>query len=307
MQEGNQPPTSQTDAPAANSAGVKSPKAARDQRASVQNHLMFSEIRDGIVIMRDGSLRMVILCSAVNFDLKSAQEQDAIEFAYQGFLNGLHFPVQIVIRSRKLDLDAYLEKLDKLEAEQDNQLLAGLMEDYIYNVRNLLQEVNIMNKEFYMVVPLYIGQVSHESIVTKVGNLLKPNQDVTQSNQQYDQNKRDLIQRTNLVAQGLAQMGVRAVVLSTQELVELFYTAYNLDEAQSQSLIDTDDMTTAAVTRGPRPPEKMPAAPASALNQTEDVPLDLFEQAHQGAPSPTQQARDEAADANQANPTGGAQ
>src|SRR3990167_224426 len=100
--------------------------------------------------MRDGSLRMVIMCSPVNFDLKSPQEQDSIEFAYQGFLNSLHFPVQIVVRSRKIDLDGYIAKLEQAEAEQENQLLAGLMEDYIYNIKALLDEVNIMKKEFYV-------------------------------------------------------------------------------------------------------------------------------------------------------------
>ncbi len=279
MQEGNQ--TQPNTAPGHGKGANQSAKAARDQRASVQNHLMFSEIKDGIVIMRDGSLRMIILCSAVNFDLKSTQEQDAIEYAYQGFLNGLHFPIQIVVRSRKLDLDGYLERLEKLEAEQDNQLLAGLMEDYIYNIRSLLTEVNIMNKEFYVVVPLYVGQVSRENIVSKMSALLKPNQDLTQTTAQYEQNKRDLLQRTNLVAQGLAQMGIRAVVLSTQELVELFYTAYNIDEAQSQSLISTGDITTPVVMRGPRPAGQEPASPASANPQTEEAPLDLFEQAKQ--------------------------
>ncbi len=285
MQEGNQNQVAGKGEnapahPAAPQSSGQTAKAARDQRVSVQNHLMFSEIKDGIVVMRDGSLRMVIMASAVNFDLKSPQEQDAIEFAYQGFLNGLHFPVQIVVRSRKLDLDGYLNKLDNLKAEQDNQLLAGLMDDYIYNIRNLLNDVNIMTKEFYVIVPLFVTQVSKENLGNKLSALLKPNKDVSQTATQFDQNKRDLIQRTNLVAQGLAQMGVRAVVLSTQELVELFYTAYNIDESQTQSLIKTDDLTAPVVVRAPRPPEKMPAAPNSSIYQKETPPPDLFEQAH---------------------------
>lgn len=285
MQEGNQNQAAGGGSnapaqPAAPQSSGQTAKAAKDQRVSVQNHLMFSEIKDGIVVMRDGSLRMVIMASAVNFDLKSPQEQDAIEFAYQGFLNGLHFPIQIVVRSRKLDLDGYLAKLDNLKAEQDNQLLAGLMDDYIYNIRNLLNDVNIMTKEFYVIVPLFVTQVSKQNLTTKLSALVKPNQDVSQTASQFDQNKRDLIQRTNLVAQGLAQMGVRAVVLSTQELVELFYTAYNIDESQTQSLIKTDDLTAPVVVRAPRPAEKMPAVPNSSIYQKETPPPDLFEQAH---------------------------
>lgn len=246
------PPTGVTAPPTAQKPSDQTPKKARDQRASVQNHLMFSEIKDGIVVMRDGSLRMVIVCSPLNFDLKSSREQDAIEFAYQSFLNGLHFPIQIIVRSRKLDLDNYLENLEKLQADQENELLAGLMEDYIYNIRGLLTEVNIMKKEFYVIVPLFVTQISRDNLMTKLQKLLKPNQDVSQTTTQFEERKRDLIQRTNMVSQGLAQLGVRAAVLSTQELIELFYSAYNIDESQNQSLINVSDITSPVITQGRR-------------------------------------------------------
>jgi len=97
--------------PAGRSAGRG--RAERDERQSVQNHLLFSEVRDGIIIMRDWSLRMIIMATALNFDLKSPQEQDAIEYSFQAFLNGLHFPIKIVVQSRKLDLTDYLNKLDR--------------------------------------------------------------------------------------------------------------------------------------------------------------------------------------------------
>ena len=235
-------------------ASVTPPKNAKDQRASTQNHLMFSEIRDNIVIMRDGSLRMVVMASPLNFDLKSAREQDAIEYAYQGFLYGLHFPVQIIVRSRKIDLENYLTKLETLQAEQENQLLAGLMEDYIYNIRGLLEDVNIMSKHFFVVVPYYVQAVTKDNIVSKIGGLLKPSEDVVQTSADYETHKKDLVQRTSIVAQGLAQMGVRAAVLTTQELVELYYGSYNIEEAQNQPLADTNDLNTPIVERrGPNP------------------------------------------------------
>src|SRR5665213_898314 len=120
--------------------------SARNTGKSTQNSLLISEIKDGVVVMRDGSLRAVILGSAINFDLMSSQEQDAVEFAYQGFLNSLHFPIQISIRSRRIDLDGYIEKLQTMQTEQSNQLLALLMEDYIANIKALVEEVNIMDK-----------------------------------------------------------------------------------------------------------------------------------------------------------------
>jgi hypothetical protein len=265
---------------------ITPPKEVKDQRTSTQNHLMFTEIKDGIVVMRDGSLRMVVLASALNFDLKSPQEQDAIEFAYQGFLNGLHFPIQIVIRSRKLELDGYLENLEVLQANQENPLLAGLMEDYIYNIRGLLEQVNIMNKEFYIVVPYYLDIASKkkDNAGFKLANLFKTNTDTMQTTEMFEQRKRDLIQRTNLVAQGLAQLGIRAAVLSTQEITELFYTAYNQEEATNQNLVDIEQMTTPVVERGDADPE-----PYLGPEQQEPEPADLYSAAQaQQTPQPQQ-------------------
>jgi hypothetical protein len=256
---------------------ITPPKEVKDQRASTQNHLMFTEIKDGIVVMRDGSLRMVVLASALNFDLKSPQEQDAIEFAYQGFLNGLHFPIQIIVRSRKLELDGYLENLELLQANQENPLLAGLMEDYIYNIRGLLDQVNIMNKEFYVIVPYYLDVLvkKKDNAGFKLASLFKTNTDTQQTTEMFEQRKRDLIQRTNLVAQGLAQLGIRAAVLSTQEITELFYTSYNQEEAINQNLVDIDKLTTPVIERGDAPPE-----PYSGPENREPEPDDLFSAAH---------------------------
>src|SRR6476620_10532382 len=98
---------------------------------STQNTLQIAEIRDGIIIMNDGSFRSVIMAKSINFDLMSPQEREAVEYSYQGFLNSLYFPIQIFIRSQKVDLRPYIEKLDKIRTEHDNMLLALLMEDYI--------------------------------------------------------------------------------------------------------------------------------------------------------------------------------
>lgn len=122
---------------------------------STQNTLLISEIRDGIVIMSDGSFRAVVMVKSINFDLMSPQEQEAIEFGYQGFLNSLYFPVQIFLRSQKVDLQPYIEKLDKIRTEHDNMLLAMLMEDYITYIDQLAMQTNIMDKKFYIVIPYF--------------------------------------------------------------------------------------------------------------------------------------------------------
>ena len=168
----------------------------------------------------------------------------------------LHFPVQICIQSRRIDLDGYLEKLDQLLADQANPLLAGLMEDYIYNIRDLLNVANIMDKKFFVIVPLYLGEVTKENVFKQLGATFAKPQNTTQTEAQFNEHKNEIIQRTNMVAQGLASIGVRVAVLKTQEIIELFYSSYNVDESQSQALVDTQNMTVPYVEReggNPRP------------------------------------------------------
>src|SRR5690242_13079078 len=122
---------------------------AKTNPNSTQNVLQIAEIRDGIVIMNDGSFRSVVMAKSINFDLMSPQEQEAVEYSYQGFLNSLYFPIQIFVRSQKVDLQPYIAKLDKIRSEHDNMLLAMLMEDYIQYIDQLSQQTNIMDKKFY--------------------------------------------------------------------------------------------------------------------------------------------------------------
>src|SRR4051812_31950835 len=127
-------------------AGVAKP-LVKSNPNSTQNTLQIAEIRDGVVIMSDGSFRSVIMVKSINFDLMSPQEQEAVEYSYQGFLNSLYFPVQIFIRSQKVDLQPYIEKLDKIRTEHDNMLLAMLMEDYITYIDQLSQQTDNMDKK----------------------------------------------------------------------------------------------------------------------------------------------------------------
>ena len=240
---------------------------------STQNHLNFAAVKDGIVIMRDGSLRMIIICSPTNYDLKSASEKEAIEFAYQGFLNGLHFPIQISIQSRRIDLDGYINQLEQNLADQTNPLLAELMDDYIFNLRDLLNEVNIMDKKFFVIVPYYVAESNRGNVFKQLAGVLKKPEDVVQTDSQFNDRKSDLIQRTNMVAQGLASIGVRAAVLRTQEIIELFYGSYNVEESQNQTLIETQEITTPLVTRQGGPAEMQKPA------IKEQEPADLFQSA----------------------------
>jgi hypothetical protein len=122
---------------------------------SSQNSLLFSEMRENMIIMNDGSFRAIVECQSINFDLMSSREREGVEFSYQNFLNSLHFPVQVLIRSRRVDIGPYIDRLLDIRRSQDNMLLNVLMDDYINFIDILAQEANIMDKKFYIIVPYY--------------------------------------------------------------------------------------------------------------------------------------------------------
>ncbi len=228
-------------------------EAAKASKPSTQDSLLIAEIRDGVVVMRDGSLRAVIMGSAINFDLMSASERDSVEYAYQNFLNSMHFPIQILIKSQKIDLDGYIGKLQQLRTDQDNDLLALLMDDYIANIKALIEEVNIMDKQFYVVVPYFppvLNSMKSKNVATGLAGVFKKQAVTTLGETDFAAYKEELSQRVQLVSSGLGQIGVRNIPLNTQELIDLYYSAYNPDTAQNQKLVDAAQLQTAAVTKG---------------------------------------------------------
>ena len=224
---------------------------------STQNTLQIAEIRDGIVIMNDGSYRAVVMVKSINFDLMSPQEQEAVESSYQGFLNSLYFPIQIFIRSQKIDLQPYIAKLDKIRSEHDNMLLALLMEDYIGYMDNLSQLTNIMDKKFYVVIPFF-PVVNTQAAIDQSKNFLtgfgglfsKKDQHVTINEQDLENAKTELKNRVEAVLGGLRQASIQGLPLDTQELIELYYDTYNPDTATRQQLKQFDDLTVDVVTKG---------------------------------------------------------
>jgi hypothetical protein len=224
---------------------------------STQNALQIAEIRDGIVIMNDGTFRSVVMVKSVNFDLMSQQEQEAVEYSYQSFLNSLFFPVQIFIRSQKIDLQPYIEKLDKIRTEHDNMLLALLMEDYIHYIDNLSQQTNIMDKRFYVVVPYFptadVQKALNQSksfITGVVSMFSSKEQHVVINEADLENAKTELRNRVQSVLAGLLQAGIQGLPLDTQELIELYYDTYNPDTATRQQLKDFNQMTADVITKG---------------------------------------------------------
>lgn len=231
--------------------------ASKSNPNSTQNNLQIAEIRDGIVIMIDGSFRSVIMLKSINFDLMSPQEQEGVEFSYQGFLNSLYFPVQMFIRSQKVDIGPYIERLEKIRSEHDNMLLALLMDDYISYIDGMAANTNIMDKHFYLVIPYLPHEKSVKPSARSKGlldgmfGLFNP----TQTHVVIDENKLqeakdELKNRVQAALAGLMQCGVQGLPLDTQELIELYYDAYNPDTATRQQLANYEDLTAPVVTKG---------------------------------------------------------
>lgn len=224
---------------------------------STQNILQVAEVRDGIAIMSDGSFRSVVMIKSINFDLMSPQEREAVEAGYQGFLNSLYFPIQIFMRSQKVDIRPYIQRMDKIRAEHDNMLLAMMMDDYIGFIADISQQTNIMDKKFYVIIP-YFPKIDVQKAVTQSKNfftgltgIFKPKQQqVTINEQDLESGKTELRNRVQAVLNGLLQCGVQGLPLDTQELIELFYETYNPDTATRQQLKNFDELATPVITKG---------------------------------------------------------
>ena len=254
------PPPGQLPSPnqqLANPTPQAAPKK-KEGSTSTQNTLLFSEMRENMIIMNDGSFRSVVECQSINFDLMSSREREAIEFSYQNFINSLYFPVQILIRSRRVDIGPYLDRLAEIRRNQDNMLINVLMDDYMDFIEVLAQEANIMDKSFYIVVPYY--PAGDEKVLKQQAKRLfnslfggKSDTTVTKIDQTtYIKAKDEMKNRVDSVMSGLFQLGVKSRQLNTRELGELFYMSYNPDTSTREPLgtINPHELTTSYITKG---------------------------------------------------------
>jgi len=196
---------------------------------STQNFLEIDEIRESTLVLKTGQLRSVLMVSSANFALKSADEQQAIVSQFQNFLNSLDFPLQIVVQSRRLNITGYLDMLRKLQESQQNELLKVQTADYLAFVEQLIQGGSIMAKNFFVVVPFSLGEV--------VGGVLKEKKAEKPktgklAESQFQRMKSQLWQRMEFVALGLRRSGLQVVPLSSEELIELFWSSHHPQEAE---------------------------------------------------------------------------
>jgi len=197
---------------------------------SMQQHMDIAEIKDGVVVLKDNSLRVVLAVSSINFDLKSSTEQEAIIYSYQRFLNALDFPLQILITTRKFDIKPYLQMLERKKETERNILMRNQIDDYMKFVGELVNVSNIMSKLFYVVIPFYVIDSTKQGFFSKMTQSLQPQKEIYQRREQFETYKNQLYQRVEEVKESLSGSGVRMVPLNTQELIEMYYNYYNPSE-----------------------------------------------------------------------------
>jgi len=222
-------------------------KKTRDNAInSTQTHLRIGEVRDNILVLKNGGVRAILKTSSINFNLKSEQEQEAIIYSYQGFLNSLEFPIQILTRSKKLDIDDYLESVKSAGDKQENQLLKEQTYEYAQYVKRLVEYADIMEKEFYVVIPYNPGRSQGSNIVQGFFQRLSPKDsysEIKRRHSEFNNLKKTLLQRVNVVKSGLENCGLKVQDLNTQEIIELMYESYNPNLSASAKIKNLDDLS----------------------------------------------------------------
>ncbi|MDO8481895.1 MAG: hypothetical protein Q7S75_02330 [bacterium] len=198
---------------------------------STQEFVPVREVRDGIVVLKDGGLRAILLASSLNFALKSEDEQTAFIIQFQNFLNSLDFSIQIFVESRMLDIRPYVATLETAYKEQLDDLMRIQIREYIEFVRSFTESANIMTKNFFVIVPY-----SPTLVERKQGGFSvfpwssKKKSSSEEGNRNFGEQVSQLEQRVSIVQQGLVRTGVRTVQLGTEEAIELMYKLFNPGE-----------------------------------------------------------------------------
>jgi hypothetical protein len=223
-------------------------KAKKDRLARkkistyTQQYLDIAEIRGDTVIMKDGTLRAVLMVSSINFALKSEDEQNAIISAYVSFLNNINFPVQIVIQSRELNIDHYIADLKQKAKEQTNELLKMQIYEYIQYIDELISMSKIMTKRFYVVVPYNPLTDKQKGFFARFIDIFRVASLIRMKKEKFLRRRSELSKRVDNIISGLSSMGLNAVLLDTQGLIELYYNTYNPDTSANQKLADVNQL-----------------------------------------------------------------
>lgn len=196
---------------------------------ATQEFVPIEDVRDGIIVLKEGGMRAVLMASSINFSLKSDDERQAILYQFQDFLNSLDFSVQILVQSRRLDIRPYVALLEERYKEQTNDLMKIQIEQYIDFVKTFTESTSIMTKNFFIIIP-------YENAIISTKNVLPfglgGERSSSQKQEDFEESRNQLEQRIGVVEQGLTRCGIRVAKLGTEEVVEMFYKVFNPGESE---------------------------------------------------------------------------
>ena len=210
---------------------------SKSSKTSTLAFVEVGEIRDDVLVLKDGLMRGIIAVSSANFALKSGEEQQLIINAFQGVLNALEFPIQILVQSRKLNLDPYIEKLRQLEDAQQNDLLRVKMQEYIEYINQMLDQINIMKKDFYIIVG-YEPTSAKIGFFASISRALNPTKVIKKKREDFNRDKQFLNQRMDQIVSRFSSLDLKVNSLNTEQLIALMYNSYNPDTLESVRLKD---------------------------------------------------------------------
>jgi hypothetical protein len=227
----------------ANMPEMQSAKLSRAKPGpSTVRFLDISEIRDDVVVLKDGTVRAVLSVSSINFALKADNEQEAIIAAYVGFLNLIDHPVQVMIQSRKFNIEPYLNELNAREKIISNELLRAQLRDYRAFVEQLVKSGEAMSKKFFVVIPFDPVTEKKKNFWTRISEVLSPGAAIKLKEKQFQERKEGLVQRVTNVIGALSAMSLTVTMLDTQTLIELYYSFYNPVASETQKLPDANEV-----------------------------------------------------------------
>jgi hypothetical protein len=210
--------------------------------AATQQFLDVAEVKEDTIVLKSGALRAILAVSAINYDLKSTDEQEAIVSQYQNFLNSLDFPVQILIVSRKINMEKYMDFVETKEKEQSNELLKLQISEYKNFINQLVSVSNIMDKDFYIIVPFAPIENEEKGFLKNVLSIFSAKNNAITKLENFETYKNQLFQRLDHITAGLSGIGLRLAHLETQELIELLYNSYNPAVFTPNDMVDISNL-----------------------------------------------------------------
>ena len=232
MAEATQTPTDKT---------VKQKKGTPG--VSTQLYMNIAEIKDNVIILKNGGVRAILQTNSVNFNLKSEDEQNAIIYSYQNFLNSIDFPVQILVQSRKLDVDKYIENVKGIGEKHENVLMKEQTLEYCEYIQKLVEYADIMEKKFYVVIPYDPYRSQNKNMLAKFMDRISSADsidNIKRRHKEFEELNKNLTQRIGTAKAGLEGCNLRVAQLTTPQLVELFYGIYNPETSRNEKINDLE-------------------------------------------------------------------